>query len=181
METGEFYRSIEDFDIGGLIDSSDGGSIIREYGLNWLGLTDEEDEDSLDDDISGSYLDSLIANKKMQSAIYVDGQLLYQYGSRIARGNREEYIIAYGDPYNWYLVNQYQSFDSLEAAEEFAKSLPSHDDYVIFHAGNVAQYRVNGTIYNELTDAAKYFDPGAHYPNGLHDYAQYYYEHIIDK
>ena len=52
MESGEIYRSIKDFDIPELIDSSDDGSIIREYGLNWLGLADNGDDDSLDDDMS---------------------------------------------------------------------------------------------------------------------------------
>ena len=46
------YSSIKDADIGGLIDSSDRGSIIREYGYKWLGLDDSDyDDDMSEEDI----------------------------------------------------------------------------------------------------------------------------------
>ena len=50
-EMGEDYECMEDVDVGELIDGSDGGSVIREYGYRWLGLGDDDmDDDDIYDD-----------------------------------------------------------------------------------------------------------------------------------
>ena len=50
MLSGESYDSVEEADLGEIIDSSDAGSIARTYGYKWFGLDDDDDDSFYNDE-----------------------------------------------------------------------------------------------------------------------------------